>query len=459
MASRTGVCENVGRCPNVYTRKHFVIPKDKDFVCPDCGFKLKEVPQERGGMRFPGVIVVFALALAGVVALSIFGYRKYLSGVGPTNPTASPSPTVSPTPADGVVAQRDDCKGMPTHKNVWADIQRRGYLVMGVQASAPPMNDSLDRDKWDEGHGPEDEDARREKELYWKRTGFDYDLARMLVTHMGLIHKGSVKAREVSKFKDLFCMLNRQEKDGNFSADIIMSGIARDPSYDETISWSRPYAEFGYALVTKKSSYIDTLDDCKNKKIGIVQGDNIVKAYVNKQLPDSEIVELSDESDEWLSDALNLNQNQVDAVVYDYPFAVVEVKGINDQAKEQGALGKLLEIRIASLPNSELKYSIGVPKGEDDLLALVNDAIGQVANEDNPSYAALIQKYFRSGDITPVKITSQENLYIVQRGDSLSKIAAKVLNDGRRWKELAARNNIGNNYLIVPGQKIIMPNK
>jgi hypothetical protein len=53
----------------------------------------------------------------------------------------------------------------------------------------------------------------------------------MIAYEMGLIHKDNVKAREVSEFNDLFCLLNRQEKDGSFSVDMFMSGIARNPGY------------------------------------------------------------------------------------------------------------------------------------------------------------------------------------------------------------------------------------
>jgi ABC-type amino acid transport substrate-binding protein len=392
------------------------------------------------------------LVLAGVLGVGWLAARnRHWLITQKTHPSPPSTPDVS------TQAKPSACAGMPKHKNTWAEIKNRGYLIMGVQASAPPMNDSPEREIWDDEKGDTAEDDRRQKELYWKRTGFDYDLAKMIAAELGLIHKTNVRAREVSEFQDLFCLLNRQEKDGSFSVDIIMSGIARDASYDDTISWSKPYVEFGYALVTKKSSYIETGADLKNKKIGIVKGDNIVKAYVAAQFGGSEIIELSDESDEWLSDALNLQDNHVEAVVYDYPFAVEELKGINKLANDVGVPGKLLEIRIASLPNSELKYSIGVPRGEDDLLAMINDALDKITDERNPRYAALIQKYFRSGDVTPVQIASGSRVYIVQKGDSLSMIAARLLDKMERWRELATLNNIGNVHLIFPGQKLVLP--
>lgn len=384
--------------------------------------------------RFSGVI------LSVLVAAALIGCGLKPASNGPASNGASQSPSS----ASG------------EHKNLISSIRKRGYLIMGVQASAPPMNYSPDTDPWDEAHETPNEEERRLKELSWRREGFDFELARMIMDEMGFIHKrASVKAREVKEYKDLFSLIDRREADGSFSVDIIMSGMAPDHGYDETISWTNKYLEVGYALITKKDSPINSLSDCAGKRIGVVAGDNIVKAYVSAQLASAKLVELSDESDEWLSDGLNLNQ--VDAVVYDYPFAVEEVKGINEVAKQKGVMDNALEIRVARLPNSNLEYSIGVPKGEEDFLQLLNDAIAKVTAEDNPRYAALIRKYLSSTDVRKITIPSGARVYIVRRGDSLARIAAQELGDENRWRELGALNNIGNDHLIVPNQKLILP--
>jgi ABC-type amino acid transport substrate-binding protein len=421
----------LGDCENAGSKKQIVVSEGAEFVLPS----QKLVAS-----------IVLSGALLGVLLLSVLGYT------GCSKQNANNNSKVSPTPPS---PSQENCKGMPIQKNVLANIMRRGYLIMGVQSSAPPMNDSPDSETdWEAvTNNQMSEEERRRKELSWKRTGFDYEIATMIAANMGLIGKGKVKAREVQEFKDLFCLLNRHEADGTPSVDIIMSGIVQDESYNDVISWSIGYADFGYALITKKSSNIESLDDCKDKKIGIVKGDNVVKKYVSTQLPSANIVELSDESDEWLFDGLS--RNQVDAVVYDYPFAAVEVDRINDQLKEQGVSGKSLEIRDPRLPNSELKYCIGVPKGNDDLLEELNGAITSV--KESPRYAALIQKYFSSKAIARVKIEAGANIYIVKRGDSLSTIARDVLNDIGRWQEIANLNKVANVHLIHPGQKLQMP--
>lgn len=46
---------------------------------------------------------------------------------------------------------------------------------------------------------------------------------------------------------------------------------------------------------------------------------------------------------------------------------------------------------------------------------------------------------------------------VVQKNDSLWKIAVRVYNDGYKWTEIAKENNIRNPGLIYAGQKLKMP--
>lgn len=49
-----------------------------------------------------------------------------------------------------------------------------------------------------------------------------------------------------------------------------------------------------------------------------------------------------------------------------------------------------------------------------------------------------------------------ENI-VVQKNDSLWKIAVKVYGDGYKWTEIAKINNLKNSDLIYSGQKLILP--
>lgn len=57
----------------------------------------------------------------------------------------------------------------------------------------------------------------------------------------------------------------------------------------------------------------------------------------------------------------------------------------------------------------------------------------------------------------PMGAPNAGSAYVVKKGDSLWRIAERLLGDGRRWKELAAVNGIQNPDMIRPGQVIRMP--
>lgn len=50
-----------------------------------------------------------------------------------------------------------------------------------------------------------------------------------------------------------------------------------------------------------------------------------------------------------------------------------------------------------------------------------------------------------------------EGIYIVEKGDSLWKIAEKKYNDGYAWTKIAKENNLKNASIISVGQKLKMP--
>ncbi len=55
------------------------------------------------------------------------------------------------------------------------------------------------------------------------------------------------------------------------------------------------------------------------------------------------------------------------------------------------------------------------------------------------------------------KEENQENVYIVQRGDYLWKIALQKYGDGYKWVEIAKANHLTNPNLLFRGQKLILP--
>jgi Ca2+-transporting ATPase len=56
---------------------------------------------------------------------------------------------------------------------------------------------------------------------------------------------------------------------------------------------------------------------------------------------------------------------------------------------------------------------------------------------------------------------TEKRTYVVKSGDSLSKIAGKLLGDVKRWPEIyeANKDKIKNPDLIYPGQEFVIPEK
>jgi ABC-type amino acid transport substrate-binding protein len=449
---KIGYCETSG-CE--YADKQTPIELEKgDPVCPGCGSELdgeKSIPWRMiVGLGVLLLVVLGGLGLANHFNLfRIFDREpEYVKDV----PIPTPTPVKTPNPLN-------DCASLPQNKDVWSHIPKRGFITMGVQKDADPMNytqryeDSDELWKKAEEKGEDGELERRRTEINWKRTGFDFDLMKLLAAKMGLSGKQIVKAREVKEFKELFCFLNRQEPNKDFSVDVIMSGIAKDDNYNDTISWSDSYLDLYYSLVTKKSSPIKDLADLKGKKIGIVKSDNVVKRFIKAQNIGAEVVGLDDGSETWMTDALNTGI--VDAVLQDYPFAVTETQAANEELSDNDP--NRLEIRKNNLssndPQFNPQYAIGVPAGDPDLLKRINDAIRSV--KDTPDYIDLVREYLKSEDIAAPKITG--DAYMIKKGDTLSKIALAELNDASRWQELKTLNNIPNIHLIFEGKLLKMP--
>ncbi|MBU0637621.1 MAG: LysM peptidoglycan-binding domain-containing protein [Planctomycetes bacterium] len=57
----------------------------------------------------------------------------------------------------------------------------------------------------------------------------------------------------------------------------------------------------------------------------------------------------------------------------------------------------------------------------------------------------------------PVPQQSQPRWYTIQKCDSLTRIAERHLNDGRRWREIARLNRIADANKIIPGRRIKLP--
>lgn len=274
--------------------------------------------------------------------------------------------------------------------------------------------------------------------------GFNVDFMSMLFAQSEF--KGKIKV-DTSDTVETYADLPKQLL-SNKKVDIIIDGITFNNDDNPGVVYTIPYVkDFGYSLITAKGNIITSTADLAGGKIGVLKGDPDAKAFAESAFPGVTIVELSDKADangKWIVG--HIKSKTVDAVMYDYPFAVAEVEGTN------------LQFAITKIKGSDIKYSIGVHKEDTDLLAALNSAIRKTI--DMPEYADMLKTYFMSTNVAAVhRAGSGESSYIVVKGDTLSTIAQSQLGDRMKYTDLQSRNNLANPNFIAVGQKLIIPNK
>lgn len=245
--------------------------------------------------------------------------------------------------------------------------------------------------------------------------------------------------------------LLKRDHRGNPVVDLAIDGLTFTDSDMPGVVYTLPYIDdFGYSLIALPGGTVRSPQDMASATIGILKGDPDVRAYVQSQAPNARLVELSDASApgsnvrDWINRAIA--SGQVDAIVYDYPFAVAEVRGTK------------LQFISTKLPNSRLQYKIGVRQEDRDLLEKLNIAIRKAKASD--AYGDLIRRYFSSSNIAKARgADANEKSYVVKAGDTLSLIAGSQLGDAMRYVEIEARNNLPNPNLIQVGQTLVIPRR
>lgn len=232
----------------------------------------------------------------------------------------------------------------------------------------------------------------------------------------------------------------------NKQVDIAIDGLTFKDGDLQGVSYSIPYVkDFGYSLITSKDSKIKTISDLVGKRVGILKGDTDVKDFAQSTLDGVTLVELTDAAVDgqrsWIYSAIN--SGKVAAVIYDYPFGVAEIEGTN------------LQFAISKMRGSDIQYKIGIRTEDKDLMMGVNSAISKVTG--SVAYTNLLKKYFVSQQVTAKSASSNESVYVVKQGDTLSMIATSLLGNRMRYVEIETRNNLPNPNLISVGQKLVIP--
>lgn len=374
----------------------------------------------------PRLILIIA-----VVGAAAYGINKYLETRQPNN-AASPVGAVinntAPAPT-GVTVVPPVATAATSSNNTYQTILDKGVVRVSVQSPAKPFY-------FVDSGTP---------------SGFNYDFLKMLFAQAQFSGKnGPIKLdtdHVVDTYPAVPQALLKNDNRGNPTVDIAIDGLTFSDDDLPGVVYSIPYVDdFGYALIASSSSSIKSIADMSGVTIGILQGDPDVKAYVARMLPKVRVVELSDASINGERSWINhfIKDGKVDAVVYDYPFAVAEINGTN------------LQFAVSKLPESDLKYKIGMRKTDAPLLDNINTAIRKV--KASAEYVELIKKYFTSNSLAKVRTAAGgESVYVVKAGDTLLSIATRLLDNKMRFREIETRNNLPNPNLIQIGQKLVIP--
>lgn len=260
-------------------------------------------------------------------------FQKETTAAAATTTAATTAAATTAAPADATTAPADTGTGTkdPTK------------LVMGTNAAFPPF-------EYLEGSAV---------------VGVDADLMAAIAKELGL-------TLEISdmEFDSLPTALS------NGQIDVIAAGFSVKPDREETMDFSTPYYTAAQTIIVLKDSKIATVDDLKDKIIGVQSGttgqfgaekltstDNI-KGFASGMLA----VEA-------------LKNKQVDAVIID-----------NNPAKAYGDQN-LDTITLIEGQFADEEYALAVAKGNTVLLTKINDALAKLKADG--SFDAIISKYVK----------------------------------------------------------------
>lgn len=324
-----------------------------------------------------------------------------------------------------------------------------------------------------------------------KETGFDYELLKAIFPKVFPGIAMQVKGYSYDTLPQLLLQPNPE-------IEIIAGGYVQDPSLSGII-WTKPYLTYGYSLITTEANenIFNSLASLSGKKVGIYD-DGVTEEWVKKNIPDiGVVIKAVDNTETPYSDWMQmLADGKVDAIIYDYPFAVQEVNDYDDVL--------VISNKRLNAPDDLMGYSFGIPAGNTRFLKQINEAIEEYkktseynqmvaqfipdpdkgmyvkAAKEEPESPPAVVAVKQPGKGTPSvkevpqvaaqKASSKDTvtksikkkptkeqvakkkqkeanagsydgeLYTVGNGETLSIIAGKILGDTDRWEELYILN-------------------
>ncbi|MBQ4157167.1 MAG: amino acid ABC transporter substrate-binding protein [Clostridia bacterium] len=244
-------------------------------------------------------------------------------------------------------------------------IQEKGYLILGLDDSFPPM-------------GFNDENGNI--------VGFDIDLAAEVCKRLGV----ELKTQPID-WAAKEALLDA----GNI--DCIWNGMSITPARQEAMCMTEAYLNNCIVILTKKDSGIEKVEDLAGKYVA-VQGGSFAEevltiAEYGYQDVYASIGEVITEAD-YLYAIMNLKNGMVDAVLIDEVVAEYELSKLNDDTL----------ICVGNLCDD--LYGIGFRKADAALMNAVYSALIDMAKDGTA--AKIAANWFSTDIVTPVLLKGEQ---------------------------------------------------
>ena len=212
---------------------------------------------------------------------------------------------------------------------VVAAIQKREHIVLGTDATYPPM---------------ENANAKGEFE------GFDIDLAREIAKDLGV----ELEVKNIA-FDKLIEVLNEG------GVDMIISSMTIKSDRAQVVDFSNPYLNAGQSIiVVSTNDEINEKEDLKGKKIA-VQDETTSEEEALKLTAVGNVTIYKSE----YTQAVNfLKEGKIDAIVMDYPAAA-------------NLVHNNMGTKIVGEPFTSEFYGVAVKRGSENFIDVINKSIAK----------------------------------------------------------------------------------
>ncbi|WP_252254656.1 ABC transporter substrate-binding protein [Clostridium sp. ZBS12] len=217
-------------------------------------------------------------------------------------------------------------------------IKQKGKLVVGTSADYPPYEFHKEVDGKDQ------------------IVGFDISIAKSLAEDLGV----ELQINDMD-FDGLLIALQAGK------VDMVFAGMTPTDERKENADFSDIYYTAQHGVIVRKGEEgkIKSIDDLKDKKIGVQKG-SIQERLANEKIPDAQKKALGKVTDL----VLDLKNNKVDAILVELPVAEFNCEKNSDIA-----------LTNVILEDSEGGSAIAMRKGSDDLKSEINKTIQKLKDE------------------------------------------------------------------------------